>query len=216
MRRFGAAGFTVSSERLNDCYGEIAPLAGNLKRRHGSDLGDEHWVRFFARYAAELGDASTVYVCRSNDEAVAFSLFVEGEGTVYVRACGFDYGRAGENAEYFNLCYYEPLRHAIDRGAASLHLSMDAYEAKVSRGARLTPMWSVVLGPKDPASDWKRPLASFNRERLDGYEEAFGPRAVGELWEGGTTPHAWETAAGSRPEVRPEARPRSRPARGDG
>ena len=195
MKKFGAAGFDVSAEGLKDCYEEIAPLAGNLKRRHGSDLDDAHWARSFGRYAAELDDASTAYVCREGGDAVAFSLFSEWGDTVYVRACGFDYGRAGSNAEYFNLCYYLPLRHAIDRGASRLHLGLDAYEAKVSRGAKLDPLWSVVLGPKEPTSDWKRPLASFNRGRLDRYEAAFGPRAVGDLWSDGSRPRAWEPTA---------------------
>ncbi len=199
MKKFGAAGFEVSAERLKDCSGEIAPLEGNLKRRHGSDLDDAHWARFFARYATELDDASTVYVCRKEGRAVAFSLFSEWGDTVYVRACGFDYGRVGSHAEYFNLCYYLPLKRAIDRGASRLHLGLDAYEAKVSRGAKLEPLWSVVLGPEEPASDWKRPLASFNRDRLDRYEKAFGPRAVGDLWAGGSRPRAWEPAAEVRP-----------------
>ncbi len=99
MRRFEAAGFEVSSVSLGDCYEEVAPLEGTLKRRHGSGLGDDHWVRFFARYAAELGDLSTVYLCRLDGEAVAFSLVSEWEGTLYVRACGFDYEQTGQNAE---------------------------------------------------------------------------------------------------------------------
>lgn len=194
MRKFGSAGFDLSAESLKDCCEEIAPLEGNLKRRHGSDLDNAHWARFFANYAAELDGASTVYVCREAGDAVAFSLLSEWEDTVYVRACGFDYGRAGSHAEYFNLCYYLPLGHAIERGASRLHLGLDAYEAKVSRGAKLEPLWSVVLGPEEPASDWKRPLASFNRHRLDGYEERFGPRAVGELWAGGKRPRDWESS----------------------
>ena len=203
MRKFDAAGFEVSSERLEDCYEEVAPLEGNLKRRHGSELGDAHWVRFFARYAAELGEVSTVYLCRLDGEAVAFSLLSEWGDTVYVRACGFDYERAGRNAEYFNLCYYAPLKRAIDRGASWLHLSMDAYEAKVSRGAKLAPLWSVVLGPTDRPPDWKWPLASFNRSRLDGYEAAFGSRAVGDLWAGGRghtpgNPSRWSSPRGRR------------------
>ncbi len=75
---------------------------------------------------------------------------------------------------------------------------MDAYEAKVSRGAGLAPMWSVVLGPEGRPPDWKRPLASFNRDRLDGYEDAFGQRAAGALWSSGTRPHAWEDPVGTR------------------
>lgn len=204
MRRFENAGFEVSAESIEDCYQEVAPLAGNLKRRHGSEVDDAHWVGFFAEYAAELDDISIAYVCREAGEAVAFSLLSEWEGTVYVRACGFDYERASQNAEYFNLCYYKPLGYAMALGASWLHLGMDAYEAKVSRGATLAPLWSVVLGPQDRPPDWKRSLASFNRGRLDGYEAAFGPRAIGDLWAGGRRPHAWESLAGDRP------------ARGDG
>ena len=200
MRRFEAAGFDVCAESLGDSYEEIAPLQGNLKRRHGSPLDDSHWVRFLENYAARLDDVSTAYVCRVEGEAVAFSLLSEWENTIYVRACGFDYDRAGFNAEYFNLCYYLPLKHAIDRGASRLHLGLDAYDAKVSRGAKLEPLWSVVLGPQGPSSDWKRPLASFNRSRLDGYEAAFGPRAVGGLWAVGHRPHDWESFLGARSE----------------
>ena len=176
----------------------MAPLAGNLKRHHGSELGDAHLVRFFARYAAELGDASTAFVCREGGDAVAFSLLSEWEGTVYVRACGFDYEKAGHNAEYFNLCYYMPLGYAIDRDASVLHLSMDAYEAKVLRGATLAPLWSVVLGPEE-APGWKAPLTAYNSGKLDFYEETFGPRAMGHLWAGGQRPHAWESSAAARP-----------------
>ena len=200
IRKFEATGFETSAESLAECYGEVAPLAGNLKRRHGSELDDDHWIRFFERYAAQLGDISTAYVCRDGAQAVAFSLHSEWEDTVYVRACGFDYHRAGNNAEYFNLCYYRPLQYAIDNGSSVLHLGMDAYEAKVSRGATLAALWSVVLGPADGPPGWKRPLADYSRIRLDRYEANFGPRAVTDLWAGGEKPGAWESFVAVRPD----------------
>jgi predicted N-acyltransferase len=179
IAQFESAGYTVTTGRLSDWYEQAGLLLANLQRKYGSGPQDTaFWVTYLERQAAELDDVSLLFLCHSKGDVVAFSLLYEWEGGLYGRACGFDYDRAGSNAEYFNLAYYLPLRHAISRGFNVLHLGMGSYEAKTLRGARLDPLWSVVTGPKGDDQEWRKALSSWNEDHYLRWKEQFASLSV--------------------------------------
>lgn len=142
---FDAAGYQVGVGRARDHWEEMAPLVGNLQRRYGHDGSSDHWRRLLHRQAAMLDDQAIVFTCRDSGGLVGACLGYPWQGTLHLKMAGFDYGRLRGGFEYFNLAYYQPMRYAVGHGLSRLHLGREAFEAKLRRGARLAPLWTVEL-----------------------------------------------------------------------
>lgn len=194
---FRAAGYELGLEKLADCYTEAAPLLGQIQRKYGHEAHDEGMREYLAGQAEALGEYSRVFTARRSGRLVGFSLMYEFGDTLYARAVGFDYAETGKAFEYYALCYYLPVEYMHRQGLRRLHLGMETYEAKLARGARLGPLWSVALPvpgsplpEREPAdtSEWPR---RFGRRALP-EEEWQQPWAA--PWEGSGAPGAREVA----------------------
>ncbi|MPY38586.1 GNAT family N-acetyltransferase [Streptomyces phyllanthi] len=148
--RFLQAGYQLGHQRLSECLEEAAPLLANLQTKYGHSTTAEQAFHMFAEQAACLDDQSVVFTARSQGRLVAVSVMYEWHGKLYARAAGFDYEALRGAYEYFGICYYFPIDYMSTRGLTELHLGIGAYSAKVKRGARLSPLWTVALAD-DPA-----------------------------------------------------------------
>ncbi|MGW3173931.1 GNAT family N-acetyltransferase [Streptomyces sp. NPDC001153] len=153
--RFLAAGYELGRQRLSECLDEVAPLLANLQAKYGHATTAEEIHRAFADQAACLDDRSVVFTARSGGRLVGAAVMYEWRGTLYARAVGFDYAALRDAYEYYGLCYYLPVDYLSERGLTALHLGIGAYAAKVKRGARLVPLWTVALA--DDPTDAPRP-----------------------------------------------------------
>ncbi|BBC92778.1 GNAT family N-acetyltransferase [Streptomyces griseofuscus] len=153
--RFLAAGYELGRQRLGECLEEAVPLLANLQAKYGHSTGAAEIHRTFADQAATLDDRSVVFTARRAGRLIGVSVMYEWRGTLYARATGFDYTALRGAYEYYGLCYYLPIDYMSERGLTALHLGIGAYSAKVKRGARLVPLWTVALAD-DPA-DTPRP-----------------------------------------------------------
>lgn len=148
--RFRAAGYELDRQRLSECLDEAAPLLANLQAKYGHATTADEVHRTFTDQAACLDDRSVVFTVRIDGRLVGASVTYEWYGTLYVRAVGFDYAALRGAFEYYALCYYLPIDYMSERGLTALHLGIGAYGAKVKRGCRLTPLWTVAVAD-DPA-----------------------------------------------------------------
>ncbi|MER6329683.1 GNAT family N-acetyltransferase [Streptomyces sp. NPDC001034] len=197
---FHAAGYELGLEKLADCYAEAAPLLGQIQRKYGHEAHDEGMLDYLAGQVEALGKYSRVFTARRSGRLVGFSLMYEFGETLYARAVGFDYAETGKAYEYYALCYYLPIEYMHRQGLRVLHLGMETYQAKLARGARLSPLWSVALPvPSSPLPG--RPLADTS-EWLD----RFGRRALPEdEWQ-----QPWAAPWGAPEAGTPGARERTR------
>lgn len=189
-RVFARAGYDVGLESLFDCYAEAGPLLAQLQRRYGHEDDDERRIAYLGRRAETLRDAALVFTCRLGGRLVGFSLYYVYDGVLYAGATGFDYGRLRGAYEYFNLGYYLPIEHAIDTAARLLDFGPGSYEAKVERGASLTPLWSLVLPPHELADADARAEAADDSARAWAAQFEHLPWAGvdDELWTAGKKP----------------------------
>ena len=190
LAHFDTNGLKISVGELGDWVEEIAPLTHKFEKHHGSQSDLSRWVQYFTKHAAELNDNSTLFLCHGDDRLVGFSLVYEWRDVLYVRTYGLDYDVLDPNGETANLIYYLPIKHAIQNGFSRIHLGMDMYESALLRGAKLSPLWSLVIGPDDDeeASEWRRQTHDYNDARITWYEETLGPLAVEKLWVPGEKP----------------------------
>jgi predicted N-acyltransferase len=191
---FRSAEYELDVENLEDCHQEAAPLLGQLQRKYGHEARDEGMREYLAGQVEMLGKYSRVFTARRSGRLVGFSLMYEFGDVLYARAVGFDYAQTGKAFEYYALCYYLPIEYMHRRGLRVLHLGMETYQAKVARGARLSPLWSVALPlpsaprPEVAPADTSEWLRRFGRRALpaDEWQQPWTS-----AWE---APAAWEGA----------------------
>lgn len=145
IRRFEAAGFTVGTERLDQCADEAGELFGNLYRKYDGDNPNAPWLGFIRDQAAHLADESLVFTARKNGRLVGFAVSFPWGKRLYMRFTGYDYESTEDTRAYFNLSYYLPVRYACEHGYTGVHVGLQSLGAKTSRGATLSPIWSAEL-----------------------------------------------------------------------
>ncbi len=171
LRQFARWEAAKSTYPLAKCHDQLIPLIANLQRKYGHEADESVIARQLADQAAHLDEHSTVLTCEIDGRIVAFTLLYEWENELFLRSAGFDYEAVGrDTAAYFNLACYEPLRYAMERGLDRLHLGMGTYRAKIARGARLTPCWSVVLPADEAPAEVDSALAGAERASLARWE----------------------------------------------
>ncbi|MFL6127728.1 MAG: GNAT family N-acetyltransferase [Mycobacteriales bacterium] len=166
---FGQAGLTLGVEPAGDCWAALAPLFGQVQRRYGHQADDDYCRRLLERQAAALAPQAVVLTLRDGGRLVGGVLAYPWADTLYQRLVGLDYGRLGGRFEYFNLFFYHAARFGYERGLSRLHLGREAVQAKVNRGGRLRPLWSLKV-PADPADGsaerWNRDEARRLRAQV--------------------------------------------------
>jgi predicted N-acyltransferase len=153
INAFESTGAEVREDSLGATYGQIAPLLARLRRKHGASETARDVARHLREQAEALDGISRVFLEMRAGRVVGFSLCYEWAGALYVRAAGFDNELGSARFAYFNLALYRPLRHAIEHDLREINLGASSYQAKISRGASLIPLWSIIWAPigSDPA-----------------------------------------------------------------
>lgn len=174
MRAFEEADYEVGVETLQSCWEEAGRLLALTQQRYGHKSSEEGMQALVGAQMHLMNDLSLVFTCRVAGDLVAFSLFYEWLGVLYLRMVGFDYGRLRSAYEYFNLAYYLPLQYAYAHQLRFLHLGIEAHEAKARRGAMLRPLWTLVVPPLvgEPSLE---DVGAWNRAKGARLKEELGP-----------------------------------------
>jgi uncharacterized protein len=180
VRAFDRSECRVERGRLAPQIGLLAPLLANVQNRHGQPATVDSVAYYLAKCSANgLDDLSVVFVAKRGQEPVAFALGYEVDGALEMRVAGLDYTRIGEHAEYFTVLFYEPIRYAAERGLSRIEYGVEAFRAKLLRGCRLRPLWSVVTAcPDGPAG--RGSVREWNEQAYRHWQQACAPLA-GEL-----------------------------------
>ncbi|MFF4848053.1 GNAT family N-acetyltransferase [Streptomyces sp. NPDC001194] len=145
MRRYSDAGCRTEVKRLSECHHLLGPLSAQVLIRYGHPVTDASESERFAQQAALFDDNCRILGAYQGDRMVGFTQYFFWGNTMYARSHGLDDSIAREAKLYFNLTYYEAVKYAAAHGYHCVDLSCDAFQAKVSRAARLQPLWGVVL-----------------------------------------------------------------------
>ncbi|MCG5439812.1 GNAT family N-acetyltransferase [Micromonospora foliorum] len=142
--RFDRSPLRIKELRLSESWRDLAPLLANVQRKYGDHSPTEVYAASLARQAAMLDEDAVVFGCFLADRLVGFSLFYKTAGELSFRGVGFDYDALPGVGEYARLAVHAPLDFCYQRGIPRLNLGVSSYEAKVRRGARIRPLWSLL------------------------------------------------------------------------
>jgi uncharacterized protein len=166
VNSFVAAGGLVTTYPLGEVVHDLAPLLVAHQRRHGDPATLAQMAHYLRSQEEYLGADSTVFVQERDGEICGFALAYPHGETLYLRACGFDRKRSTRYA-YFNLTFYEPVRHATRHGLTSVALGLGSYRTKVLRGAEVSALWSVVVPPNHLEPTWTAVLGRPSPQAVD-------------------------------------------------
>lgn len=144
-RAFERSGATTQVVPLAQGMAAVAPLFTQLEDKYGGTSTPQAELVEMERLAEAMGPAAQLILALRDSQVVGAALFLDWEGTIYVRQAGFDYALTGHAFEYFNLVYYGIIRHAIGTGAARVDYGMATYRAKLARGAVVEPLWGLAI-----------------------------------------------------------------------
>ena len=153
---------TLSSRKRKMIRKERALALEGLEVAHlsGADITEAHWDAFWAFYqdtgagkwgrpyltraffsllGERLGDKVLLVLARRGDRPIAGALNLVGAEALYGRYWG-----CTEEVPYlhFELCYYQAIEAAIDRGLARVEAGAQGAH-KLARGYRPVPTWSA-------------------------------------------------------------------------
>ena len=174
-----ARGIRISAHRLRERHRICGELLANVQRRYGEEVEADEMISFLQRQAEALDDLSVVLIGQDDRGPLGFSLLYEWDGRLYGRAAGFDYERLEGAPLYFDLCVYTPIRLAISRRLREVRLGLESYPAKLMRGARLEPLWSVVVPPADVRVPWAAAIGGWNQGARAHWSQHVGHLAGG-------------------------------------
>lgn len=185
VRAFERSRCRIERGTLSAQINTLAPLLTNVQQRHGHPATTEIVAYYLGQCSWNgLDELSVVFLAWRDDDPVAFSLGYEVDGTLEMRVVGLDYERTGQHGEYFTVLFDEPVKYAAERGLTRIEYGVEAFGAKLLRGCRLRPLWSVVtLVPASPG--WPGALAGWNAREYERWQRDYGPLA------GGLTEHDW-------------------------
>lgn len=203
QREFAASDFTIREARLSDVVDVVAPLLAAHHGRYGLGDSREMLAAHLVQHVQHLDDLGRVLLCEHGGRTVGALLAYEWEDAWYARAVGFADGLRGQSSAFFNLVYYLPIQHAIERGMRRYVVGPSTIGAKVKRGAELEPRWSLLTSRvADLAARLPQISAGWNDRRLGGWEaelRAIGHEIPSAAWRSAVLPPAaaGTTAAGA-------------------
>jgi predicted N-acyltransferase len=145
IRAFDRSGGTTRVVPLSEGMAAVAPLFTQLEDKYGGSSTAEAELTEMERLGDAMGPAAQLILGLRGSRVIGAALFLEWEGTIYVRQAGFDYAVTGRAFEYFNLVYYGLVRHALTTGAGRIDYGMATYRAKLARGAVVEPLWGLAV-----------------------------------------------------------------------
>jgi len=135
----------VEEKEFGDLSATLSCLHSNLKKKHEKRVENARNASFFTKLSEYAKDKTRVFVARRFGEIVGFSLSLQHNNVLAGYMCGFDYGaQTCTDFTYFNLCYYMPIRIAIEEGIKRIYYSINEGRVKSKRGCKTEKTYSFV------------------------------------------------------------------------
>ena len=123
----------------------FSSLFSNLYAKYQKDVEAPFTPSFYESLSDYAKEKTKVFIAKKKGVIVGFSVCIRHNDVLDVFHCGFNYELMEKtDFVYFNLCYYEPIRWAIQEGIKKIYYRMTAEEVKYRRGCKPEKVYSFV------------------------------------------------------------------------
>lgn len=129
---------------------------------------------FICRLRERLGDNLVLFAALQEDLPIAISVGFRTRDTLYLPMVGVDDARRKDSFAYFNNCYNEPIRYAIEHGLRSMYCGKLLYDLKQRRGFGIVPLYVYLRPPGRIRRVLLRPVAASQVLRVRAMVHADG------------------------------------------
>lgn len=145
IKKCAENGVTIKERDLKGLSANLPVLLSNLFSKYDKNAKNYFDNSFFCKFEEYAKDTAKVFVAEKNDELVGFSLSMRQRDVLDVFMCGFNYeAQTNTDFTYFNLCYYAPIRWAIEEGIKKIYYRRKAEKVKLDRGCKPEKTYSFV------------------------------------------------------------------------
>jgi predicted N-acyltransferase len=164
IRTFKRAEVDVHIEGVESLGPELAGLELAWRQKYGRAIKLDEILKQHVLIQQNLAEETVVFVGRLGSRTIGFTCFFREGDIMYSRFGGFDYS-AGRLFSYFNLLFYEPIRHAILHGYKLIEYSTGVCATKASRGCHSRELMMYVQFDEATMKEIQPGLAILNRLR---------------------------------------------------
>jgi uncharacterized protein len=175
IKRAEEAQLTFDVRPIGAVLDASVPLLAVNHERHHIPFEAER-VRKIIEGWLVIGDDALATCAWRADQLVGVALFLRHGQTLNAILVGSLAELEKRASVYFNTLFYEAVRFAERTDIKAIHYGTSSLAAKVSRGCRLAPLWSLL----QPVTAWpagaQEMLAAGNRFRVDEDMQELVPR----------------------------------------
>jgi predicted N-acyltransferase len=145
IRKCAENGVSIEERDIEGLSAKLPVLLSNLFWKYDENSENLFNQSFFCKLEEYARDTAKVFVAEKNDEVVGFSMSLRQRDVLDVFMCGFDYdAQTKTDFTYFNLCYYAPIRWAIEEGIKRIYYRRKAEKVKLDRGCKPERTYSFI------------------------------------------------------------------------
>ena len=145
IRKCAENGVSIEERDFEGLSAKLPVLLSNLFWKYDENAENLFNQPFFCKLEEYARDTAKVFVAEKNGEVVGFSMSLRQGDVLDVFMCGFDYeAKTKTDFTYFNLCYYAPIRWAIEEGIKKIYYRRKAEKVKMDRGCKPERMYSFI------------------------------------------------------------------------
>jgi len=152
IKKFEENGITIEELEFEDIPAYVSELASNLYLKYNYETTS--YSSFFNKLTKYAKDRVKIFIAKKNDAVVGFSLNLRQGDILDTCFAGFKYDNlTSTDFIHFNVCYYAPIRWAIDEGIKKINYRWGQEKIKLYRGCKPEKTYSFVkchdelLGP---------------------------------------------------------------------
>jgi predicted N-acyltransferase len=145
IKKCAENGVSIEERDFEGLSAKLPPLLTNLFWKYDKNANNLFDQSFFCKLEDYARDTAKVFLAEKNDEVVGFSMSLRQRDVLDIFMCGFDYeAQTKTDFTYFNLCYYAPIRWAIEEGIKKIYYRRKAEKVKLNRGCKPERTFSFV------------------------------------------------------------------------
>jgi predicted N-acyltransferase len=154
-------------DRVRAGLSTFADLSAKVQEKYGHGYHPDRERATLETITTSYSEFTRAVVARRDEVVIAFHLYYDFGAGIYAGLVGQDHELARGTYAHFGVLYYSILQKAIESGKEFVDFGIEAYAAKVGRGASVVPLAGYFRGNSDRIHECIERLTAVNDAAYD-------------------------------------------------